>query len=218
MRKGVCAFAVLALALALSSGDGPLPGAVHAAEVRLAPVGRHFGAPPPLGRKQGWLSITNRDWMPYYLAVNRKDKLFLYRAGDGHGGVLIPSGTTVTLALEKETYDMYGTSSERLKVRVREGRTTTLSLEPFGFVGNTGLRGVVNDGDRVRNEVLFDNYSTVVVRPTPVPVIVNRPPPPPPPPVIIGRPPYHRPPPPPPPPPPPRRHRDSWGFVFGMSR
>lgn len=233
MKKGMCALALLALAATLLASTAVQAGTVYA-EVTLAPVGRHYGSPPPLGRKQGWLTITNRDWNPYTLVVNNKDKIFLYRAGDGRGGMLIPSGTTVTIALEKDTYDMYGSSSEKLKVRIREGRTTTLSLEPFGYVGSTGLRGVVNDGERVRNEVLFDAYAAVIVEPAPpTTVIVNRPPPPPP--VIINRPPVvvHRPPPPgrpphyyrpghgrPPPPPPPRRphhKKDGWGFVFGIS-
>lgn len=190
------------------------------AEVRLAPMGRSY-SPPPLGRKQGWLTISNRDWQNYTVVVDRKDKIFIYRGGQGYGGMVIPSGATITIALEKETYDLYGNNSDKLKVRVREGRTTTLSLEPFGYVGNTGLMGVVNDGDKVRNEVLFDNYAPPVVIQQPPTIIVNRPPPPPPvivnrPPVIVHRPPAHRPPPPPPP-----RHRDrgrkdGWGFSFGF--
>lgn len=225
MKKGLLAVGFVALAIALA-----VPGLAHArqAEVTYAPLGRAYNSPPPLGRKQGWLTISNRDWQTYTLVVDRKDKLFLYRGGQGYGGMVIPSGATVTIVVEKETYDLYGNNSDKLKVRVREGRTTTLSLEPFGYVGNTGLMGVVNDGDKVRNEVLFDNYAPPVVVQQP-PIIVQQPPtvivnrPPPPPPVIVSRPPVvvrPGPPrrPPPPPPPPPRRHdrRDGWGFSFGF--
>lgn len=216
MKKGLLAIGFAALALVMA-----IPGQAHAmqAEVRLAPMGRSY-SPPPLGRRQGWLTVSNRDWQNYTLVVDRKDKIFIYRGGQGYGGVVIPSGATITIALEKETYDLYGNNSDKLKVKVREGRTTTLSLEPFGYVGNTGLMGVVNDGDKVRNEVLFDNYAPPVVIQPPPTIIVNRPPPPPPvivnrPPVIVHRPPAHRPPPPPP------RHRDrgrkdGWGFSFGF--
>ena len=221
MKKGLLALAAIALATVLASSAQA--GQVHVqAEVRLAPVGRSY-APPALGRKQGWLTISNRDWQDYTLVVDRKDKLFLYRAGQGYGGMVIPSGATMTIALEKETYDLYGNNSDKLKVKIREGRTTSLSLEPFGYVGNTGLMGVVNDGDKVRNEVLYDNYAPPVVIQQPPTVIVNRPPPPPPviiqrPPVVVQRPPYHRPPAHRPPPPPRRNdRRDGWGFTFGYS-
>lgn len=215
MKKGLLAIGFIALAVALA-----FPAQAHArqAEVRLAPMGRSY-SPPPLGRKQGWLTISNRDWQTYSIVVTGKDKIFVYRANQGQGGLVIPSGATMTIALEKETYDLYGNNSEKLKVKVREGRTTTLSLEPFGYTGNTGLMGVVNDGDKVRNEVLFDDYAPpVIIQQPPPTVIVNRPPPPPViiqrPPVVVGRP-YHRP----PPPPPPRHHgnrKGGWGITFNF--
>lgn len=224
MKRKLMALGCMAVALGLFVGD------VHArdygvrAEVRLAPMGRSF-SPPALGRRQGWLTVSNRDWISYSLVFDRDDNIYLYRSDSGMGGMVIPSGTTITVALEKDTYDLRGNTGNKLKVRVREGRTTTLSLEPFGYVGNTGLVGVSNDGDRVRRETLFSAYTTQVVVPS-APVIINRPPPPP----IVVRPPSYRPPPPrpgyyhprpgnrPPPPPPPRR--DGWGFSvhFGGRR
>ncbi|MCC8190688.1 MAG: hypothetical protein LIP77_08650 [Planctomycetes bacterium] len=212
------------LALACGTGVAPAASRVHA-EITLAPLGRHHGSPPPLGRRQGWLTISNRDWQPYTLAANHKERLFLYRAGSGGGGILIPSGTTVTIALEKGTYDLYGSTSDKIKVKIREGRTSTLSLEPFGYANSPGLRGVVNDGDKVRTGTLFDPYITTVVRPGP-PVVVAPPPPSvivAPPPVVI-RPPAHRPPPPRPGPghrPGPGGHggkNDGWGFVIGFGK
>ena len=227
MRKGLLAVCLAALAVALV-----LPSRAHAvqAEVRLAPMGRSY-SPPALGRKQGWLTVSNRDWQEYTLVVGPNDRMFLYQGGRGYGGIVIPSGATITLAVEKDNYRLYGNNEDKLRVRVREGRTTTLSLEPFGYVGNTGLRGVVNDGDKVRNEVLFDNYyeAPVIVQ-TPPPVIINRPPPPPPviinrPPVVVNRPPSHRPPAYRPPAHRPPSHRppsrpghkdDGWGFTFSF--
>lgn len=240
MKRGLLAVAVAVLAAILA--NPPSAGAAGVAvQINLAPLSRSY-SPPPLGRRQGWLAVSNRDWVPYSLVVNGKGNLALYRADSGFGGVVIPSGTTVTLALEKDTYNLYGNNPERLQVRIREGRTTTLSLEPYGYAGNAGLIGVVNDGDRVRNGTLFDVYAPppvivtpaqppiIIAPPPPPPIIVNRPP-------IIVRPPAYRPPPPPPyyrpgrpypPPPPPRPGRpyppppppkqDGWGFVFGFSK
>jgi hypothetical protein len=156
------------------------------ARIQLAPIGRSQH-PPALGRQQGWLTISNRDWSAYSLAVNG-DNLFIYRENLGGGGIIIPSGASVTIALGRDTYDLRGGGPERLKVRIRNSRTTTLSLEPFGYVGAAGLTGVVNDGDRVTSGVLFSEShgGPIVVRPPPIIVA-------PPPPVVI-RPPAHRPP------------------------
>ncbi len=195
--------------------------------IALAPLHRAH-AVPPLGRKQGWLAITNRDWEDYYLEQSSKDKLFLHRERvRGRGPMIaIPSGATITIAIDRDSYDLMGETSDRLRVRVREGRTTTLSLEPFGYRGNSGLVGIVNDGDRVRKETLYDTYSAPVIVPAPPPVVIERPAPPPPvvvtrPPVVVERPVVVHPapgrrPPPPPPPPPPKRKPDGWGFFFGF--
>lgn len=217
MKKGLLAFAVIALALVMAV---PANAMAAGAEVRFAPLGRSY-PPPRLGSKQGWLSISNRDWQDYTFVENKKGRATLYQGRMGYpGGIVIPSGATVTIAIEKDTWEIMGNSNDRLKVKVREGRTSTVSLEPFGWAGNSGLRGISNDGDRVRDEVLFDTYiappvivqrppTVIVQRPPPPPVIVQRPP------VVIHRPPSHRPPPPPPPPPPRRPHRDDgWGFNF----
>ena len=206
MKTRLCAAALLLALVATST----VVAGQFAAQVTMAPLGRAY-SPPPLGRKQGWLVISNRDWMDYTLSIDYNDeKLYLYRQGQGWGSVHLPSGSTITIALEKDTWDLYGNSSEKLKVRIREGRTTTLSLEPFGYVGNTGLMGVVNDGNNIRNETLFNVYTQpVIVTPPPPAIIIEQPPPPP---VIVGRPPRYRPhgyypAPPPPPPPPPKPER-----------
>lgn len=196
--------------------------AAMSAHVTFAPLSRQH-TPPPLGRKQGWLVINNHDWMDYSLHVDySREKLYLYRQGQGYGSVQVPSGSSVTLALPKDNWDLYGDSSNDLKVRIREGKTTTLSLEPFGYVGNTGLNAVVNDGERIRSESIFNAYTPpVVVQPPPPPVVVQPPPvivQPAPPPIIINRPPLpsrpgHRPP---PPSRPGRRpgKNNGWGFSF----
>lgn len=240
MKKGLLALAAVAMALVLAV---PAPARAAGAEVRLAPLGRSY-APPHLGHKQGWLSISNRDWQDYTWVENKKGRATLYEGRMGYpGAVYIPSGTTITIAVEKDTWEIMGNTNDKLKVKVREGRTSTVSLEPFGYSGNNGLRGISNDGDRVRDEVLFDAYvppvivqqppTVIVERPAPPPVIIERPAPPviierpAPPPVIVHRPPVvvhrpppviHRPPPPPPPRPSHRPHRDKgWGFNFGFS-
>ncbi|MCL2000683.1 MAG: hypothetical protein FWG74_04540, partial [Planctomycetes bacterium] len=181
MRKGLLILTLACLAVIPAVLPKAGAGTVQV-NVNLAPLGRSF-SPPPLARNQGWLTVSNRDWTNYSLVVQGNNRLFLYRAGDGFGGTIIPSGATVTIALQKATYDLYGNHPEKLRTRIREGRTTTLSLEPFGFVGQTGLIGVVNDGDRVRNGTLFDiHVAPVVVAPPPPPGGGVRPPPPPPPP------------------------------------
>lgn len=237
MKRIAFVLGLTAFVLVLAAIRPVAAGTTIDVRVNLAPLGRAF-SPPPLGRRQGWLTVSNRDWIPLSLRIEG-DRMFLHRGGGGFGGVIIGSGSSVTIALDRNTYDLFGSSPERLRVRIREGRTTTLSLEPFGFVGNTGLQGVVNDGDRVRTGVLFGGGGNTVVIPQP-PVVVA----PPPPPIIIQRPPLrpapppHRPPHRPPsrpgfgpgprpqplpePPPPSRRpgggRDDGWGFTFGFER
>ncbi|MCC8109260.1 MAG: hypothetical protein LIQ30_09505, partial [Planctomycetes bacterium] len=125
---------------------------------------------PSLYAKEGWLSVGNQDAMPYYFLVNPGNKrLFISRSPNG--GYEIAPGQNLVLNLRKETYKLYGDSGRELKVRVREGESTTLRLVPFGVVGNSGLQGVAQDRDQVRSEVLFNNY----VPPAPV-VVVDQPP------------------------------------------
>jgi hypothetical protein len=220
MRNTFLAALVLAAALAV-----PASGLAMQAEVALAPITTSY-APPPLGRKQGWLTITNRDWKPYTVIITREGRMSL---NDGviAGGTVVRSGASLTMAVEKDTWQLLGPSGEKLECKVREGRTSTISLEPFGMAGSSGLRGVSNDGDRVRTEVLINGYvpppapiivqrpPVVVTRPPVIvhqpPVVVHRPPP-----VIVGRPhrrpPSHR----------PdfrdrNRDRDGWGFSFGFN-
>lgn len=140
---------------------------------------------PPRYDKEGFLSIHNRDWIPYYLSVNLKDKrMFLSKTPNG--GILIQSGENRVINLRKEGYKLYGQSGEKLNVKVREGETTTLSLEPFGTFGNSGLTGVSTNRDNVRREVLFTNYVPPVVVQPPVviqpPVVVQ-------PPMVVQQPP-----------------------------
>ncbi len=205
MKRGLLAVGAILMAIVL----GVPAGRAAAAEVRLAPL-RHSYAPPHLGRKQGWLSISNRDYEDYTFVETKKGRASLYRGRQPYtGGVVIPSGSTITLAVEKDTWEIQGETGDRLKVKVREGRTSTVSLEPYGYAGQTGLRGISNDGERVRDEILFESYvqPQVVVRPAPPTVIVERPAPPAVivrPPVVVGRP-SHRP------------HNDKdWGFSFNF--
>lgn len=217
MRKGMLGIGAATLVVLLTALAGNVAHA-GAHRIELNTIDRQY-APPPMRRKEGLLAVSNRDWDDYTMVVTRKGRISLYRGDSFYAGfknIRIPAGTTVYLALEKDTWSVSAENTDRLKVKVREGRTSTLSLNPFGFVGNTGLMGVTNDGDRVREEVLFDNFTqpVVVQRPTivappPPPTIITRPP------VIIERPhPIYR------PPPPPRRHHrgDSWGFSFDFNR
>ena len=143
---------------------------------------RIMGSHPPRYDKEGWLSISNYDWSPYYISINQGDKrIFISRAPNG--GMAVDSGQNVVVNLRKETYKMYGDSGEKLEVKVRENETTRLSLNPFGVFGNSGLSGVAVDRDRVRSEILFNNYvpaPTVVVQEAPVIIVPSAPPPPPP--------------------------------------
>ncbi len=137
---------------------------------------------PALYHKEGWLSVYNRDWTTYYLSINvDKEKMFLSKVPNG--GMAIDSGQNVIVNIRKHDYKLYGDSGKDLKVNVREGETTTLSLNPFGVFGNSGLTGVATDRDKVRSEVLFYAYSpapTVIVEQPPVvvqpPVVIEQPP------------------------------------------
>lgn len=144
-------------------------------------------AMPPRYDKEGWVSISNRDWMPYYININAGDKrMFLSR--NPNGGFEIQSGQNISVNLRKNTYKLYGDSGNKLEVKIRENEVTTLSLEPFGVFGNSGLTGVAVDRDKVRSEVLVNNYTpapTVIVERPPVVVV-------PPPAVYYRRHPYNR--------------------------
>lgn len=133
------------------------------------------GAYPALYAKEGWLSVSNRDWQPYFLLVDvQKKRMFLSR--NPNGGVQIDSGQNVVLNIRKEGYKLYGDSGEKLTVKIRENMTTTLALEPFGVFGNSGLTGVATDKDKTRSEVLFYPFvpqpQTVIIE-RPAPVIVE---------------------------------------------
>lgn len=128
---------------------------------------------PALYAKEGWLSVSNRDWQPYFLQINVGDKrMFISR--HANGGMVVNPGENVVVNIRKEGYKLYGDSGEKLEVKIRENLTTTLSLEPFGVFGNSGLTGVVNDRGKVRSKVLFAPYvpvQTVIVEPAPVVVV-----------------------------------------------
>lgn len=156
----------------------------------ISPVAITSSTPyPPRYDKEGWVSVSNHDWQPYYLSVNPGNKrMFLSKFPNG--GMEIPSGGAVVMNLRKETYKLYGDTGEDLKVKVRENETTSVSLNPFGVFGNSGLTGVSVDRDKSRSEVLFGNYvppPAVVIQEAPVVVV-----PPPPPPVYYHRPHYYR--------------------------
>ena len=151
----------------------PRSAPAAAVPVRAAAI-TTIGARPGLCEKEGWLSVANTDAISYFLEINpRSKRMFLSR--NPNGGVEIPSGHDLTFNLRKETYKLYGESGEDLSIKIREGEPTRLTLSPFGVVGNSGLTGTAQDRDRVRQEVLFNNYApppVVIVRP---PVIVTEP-------------------------------------------
>ena len=146
--------------------------------------------------KEGWLTVSNTDVESYYLAIDVGSKR-MFLSTVPNGGIELPSGTSRSVNLRKETYKLYGDSGRDLKVRVRENEVTRLSLIPYGVVGNSGLTGVATDRDRTRSESLFDNYvppPAVIVEPAPV--------------IVVPEPyPYYH----------PYRHRPrGWGFGYGF--
>lgn len=159
------------------------------APITMAPIVSAGGYPPRYD-KEGWLSISNHDWIPYYLNINQGDKrIFISKVPNG--GMAVQSGQNIIVNLRKNTYKTYGDSGEKLEVKIRENETSSLNLNPFGVVGNSGLTGVAISRDKVRSEVLFNNYSpapAVIVQEPSVIVVQPEPPP-----VYYYRPPYYRP-------------------------
>ena len=175
---------------------GAAPATIQAMETGQAVISVP-AAYPPRQDKEGWLAISNHDAIPYYVSANVGNKrIFISRHATG--GAMIESGQSIALALRKEEYKLYGDSGRPLKIKIREGETTTLSFTPFGAIGNSGMKGVVTDRERTRSETLFDMYTPppAVIVQEPAPVIIQEPPvyivPGPPPPYY-----YHRRPPPP---------------------
>ncbi|MDR1535398.1 MAG: hypothetical protein LBU64_09925 [Planctomycetota bacterium] len=152
---------------------------------------------PPLREKEGWLSIFNHDQLPYFISANVKDeRLFVSR--HDNGGVPINPGQNLALSLRKNGYKLYGDSGRDLTVKIREGETTTLSFNPFGVAGNSGMTGVSTDREKTRSEVLFSPYEpppAVIVQEPPVIIQEAFPPP-----ILVvpDYPGYYRRPPPPP--------------------
>lgn len=139
-----------------------------------------YGGHPSRYDKEGWISVSNHDLMPYYILIDQNDKrIFISRSPNG--GMVVDSGQNVVVNVRKATYKMYGDSGNKLEVKVRENETNRLSLNPFGVIGNSGLTGVSTERDRVRSEVLFSNYvpaPAVVIQEAPVIVVPSAPPPP----------------------------------------
>lgn len=172
--------ALFAVALTLAF---PAEAAASYAEVQLAPISQTYAA-PSLGRRQGWLTIVNRDWKSYTVNIMQNGRMAI-TAGEVYGGTVVHSGQSVILAVEAETWEVYGSSGAMLKCKVREGGGSMISLEPYGYANNSGLRGVSNDGENVRSEILIHNYSQPVVIQRPS-VVVECP-------VVVAHPPVHRP-------------------------
>ncbi|MDR1518714.1 MAG: hypothetical protein LBU23_01025 [Planctomycetota bacterium] len=137
-----------------------------------------IGAHPPRRDKDGWLSISNYDSTTYYLMVSESEKrIFVSR--NPNGGLAVGPGRNEIINLRKHDYKLYGDSGRDLKVKIRKGETTSLSLNPFGVVGNSGIIGVAVDREKTRSETLFDVYSPpppVIIQEAPA-IIVQEPPP-----------------------------------------
>lgn len=136
------------------------------------PVGiQEFAQLPPRREKEGWISFFNTSGESYFLSVDQKAKrIFLSRFPDG--GFELPSGTNRAVNVRKESYKMYGDNGQDLKVRVREGETTRVTLHPFGTEGGGILRVTSQDREKVQEKFLFGRVvrgaAPVVVRPAPV--------------------------------------------------
>lgn len=128
--------------------------------------------------KEGWLSIFNRDWVPYYFNIDPGAKrIFVSRVPNG--GITVQPGENLPVNLRKEEYKLYGDSGRELKIKIRENESTSLSLNPFGVFGNSGLTGVATDRERTRSTVLFDAYvpaPTVVIEQPPTVIVEPAPP------------------------------------------
>jgi hypothetical protein len=161
-------------ATVLPPASGPADGGQPVVPLDITLIGAH----PPLRDKDGWLSISNYDSMTYHLLVSEGEKrIFVSR--NPNGGLAVGPGRNEIINLRKHDYKLYGDSGRDLKVKVRKGETTSLSLNPFGVVGNSGLIGVAVDREKTRSETLFDVYSPpppVIIQAAPA-IIVQEPPP-----------------------------------------
>lgn len=128
----------LCLFLALFCLTAPL---ALAAQVQMAPK-KSAGAAPRLKQGEGGLTITNRDWVDYYVNVDTKGRVDLSLTSPGRKAVKIASGDTVSLPLQAESWDVYGNTGERLTVGIHPGEFTQLQLVPTGEAGSSGLQGI----------------------------------------------------------------------------
>ncbi|MDR1613700.1 MAG: hypothetical protein LBT97_13095 [Planctomycetota bacterium] len=187
MKKTLC-FALLAVMAAAAFAD--------AGQFRISrPHGPGRRRPPP-GRRDSVLEITNNDDRGYAIDVDyRRNRLtFAHRSG---GDIYLPGDSSrISLAFDDDDDWRIEGDHETLEIKMRDGRTTRLTLETRTSRNRIGLFGTVDDGRQRTTAQLF-RYA-------------DRP----------GRPNGHRPPPrPTPPPPPPSRpappRKDSLGAAIG---
>ena len=113
-------------------------------------------AKPKAGHEQGWLEISNEDRSDYFLDVReREQRIFLHRGGK-HGGVRIPSGTSVYIVVPaRRIWTLAGDSRESLVVAAYNQRTTPIRITPLGKGRDVGIRVTVHDGRKDKSAILF---------------------------------------------------------------
>ncbi len=172
---------------------------------------------------QGWMAVTNDDWMNYIIEVDENSRRINVWPSDGtHGGRMSQPGVTTYVALDNGFWSVSGPSGREEHLGVRPGQTTAMRLQGFSEGNRYGTLALVNEGHRERETVVLNpmyrnsnqlpyaagiNYPYMgppeyINPPGPGPAYLPPAPPPPPP----YYPPYHHNPPPPPPPPPPYHH------------
>ncbi len=169
---------------------------------------------------QGWLEVTNDDWMPYIVDVDaNRRRINVWPDNGTRGGRQVRPGVITYINTDSGFWTITGPARQEFNLGVRPGQSTAIHIQGFREGNRYGAIVNVNDGRRdiaativnpafrSPDQLPFpDRIHYPYVGPPqyvdgPGPVYV--PPPPPPPPYY---PPHHYNPPPPPPPPPPYHH------------
>ncbi len=138
------AYFIAAIALFLSFSPS-----LFAADRELAPLQMRKPGQPVLDRRQGWLTISNRDWVDYYLTIDA-DHARIMLDRQNNGGTRIASGSYQVVPLERAMWEVVGDSDrDMVEVRIRPGLESELALVPTGSGNQSGLVGVtMSDGSR----------------------------------------------------------------------
>lgn len=105
----------------------------------------------------GYFLIVNNDMNSFSLDINVDSRTLYLRRGDVDAGqFVLPAGAQFAVRVRKGEYKFYWGAGRDIKIKVRNTQTTTVAFDAFGLDAS-GLRLVAHDGEKLKEEVLFNS-------------------------------------------------------------